>query len=530
MGTERAAEANQPWTKVTVARAQLVTALDLFARDKDPISIQCLACGGGEVIQALAEAHGEEPLAMHILSTQPRMDRWAVRKLRNQYWNAFKHVSDRSGLPREDEELLGRFNDTVNDAALFVGWWDYMALQKRLPVSAQVFQVWWYAIYEEKLSPEADLWVIRTAFPDIRQQPRVQQKRRLRRMIEKWRKNRELLAHPATEASARKKPPAIGTKADFPGLIEPALATSIGKVPSGHRWLHEIKFDGYRVQVHIDNDAVKVFTRRDNDWTKRMRKIADDARRISASSAIIDGEVVVPGENGTTDFSVLQNELKGTSTKIVFVAFDLLYLNGGDLRKLTLIERKAHLKTLIDGTAIQFSESFEIDGPKMYAHACKVGLEGVVSKVRDSAYISGRTNSWVKKTCAQRETLIIAGYALNGAKFDGIYLARRKGADLIYAGKVDHGFDKASAADLLARLKPLIRKTQPYTKQIAHKGIWAEPKLMAEIEYRAKSAEGKVRHPFSRACARMGMNRSLPVRNEKGRRGRGRRPFRTAAV
>jgi bifunctional non-homologous end joining protein LigD len=297
-------------------------------------------------------------------------------------------------------------------------------------------------------------------------------------------------------ASQRKKAAAIGPKTDFPGFIEPALATSIGKVPSGDRWLQEIKFDGYRVQVHLANEAVKVFTRRGNDWTKRLRKIADDARQISANAAIIDGEVVVPGENGTTDFSVLQSELKGKSTKIVFVAFDLLYLNGRDLRKLTLTERKSHLKNLIDGTAIQFSESFDIDGPKMYAHACRVGLEGIVSKVRDSAYTAGRSNSWVKKTCAQRETLVIAGFALDDGKWDGLYLAQRKGADLIYAGKVDHGFDKASAADLHARLKPLIRKTQPYTKRIAHKGIWVEPKLMAEIEYRAKSAEGKVRHPF----------------------------------
>jgi bifunctional non-homologous end joining protein LigD len=102
----------------------------------------------------------------------------------------------------------------------------------------------------------------------------------------------------------------------------------------------------------------------------------------------------------------------------------------------------------------------------------------------------------VKKTCAQRETFLIAGFALDGDKWDGLYLARRKGSDLIYAGKVDHGFDKASTADLQARLTPLIRKTQPYSKRIAHKGIWVEPQLMAEIEYRAKSAEGKVRHPF----------------------------------
>ena len=132
----------------------------------------------------------------------------------------------------------------------------------------------------------------------------------------------------------------------------------------------------------------------------------------------------------------------------------------------------------------------------MFAHACKVGLEGVVSKVRDSNYVSGRSNNWVKSTCAQRETLTIAGFALDGKDWDGIYVGRRKGVDLVYAGKVDHGFDKQSAADLRNRLTPLIRKTQPYNKRIAHKGIWVEPQLMAEIEYRAKSAEGKVRHPF----------------------------------
>jgi bifunctional non-homologous end joining protein LigD len=121
--------------------------------------------------------------------------------------------------------------------------------------------------------------------------------------------------------------------------------------------VHEIKFDGYRVQLHISNGAVKVFTRRGNDWTKRFRKIAHDAWHINAGSAIIDGEVVVPSADGTTDFSVLQNELKGRSTKIVMVAFDLLYLNGYDLRKLPLLKRKAHLKHPIADTDIQFSEN-----------------------------------------------------------------------------------------------------------------------------------------------------------------------------
>jgi len=297
-------------------------------------------------------------------------------------------------------------------------------------------------------------------------------------------------------AFQRRKPVAIGEKKPFPGFIDPALATSIEKVPSGARWIHEIKFDGYRVQLHIANDDIKVFTRRANDWTKRFKKIAADAYLINAGSAIIDGEVVVPAADGSTDFSVLQNELRGKSRKIVMVAFDLLYLNGYDLRKLPLVDRKAHLKQLIAKTDIQFSESFEVDGPAMYQHACSVGLEGVISKVRDSSYRSGRGNDWVKKTCAQRETLTIAGFALDGNDWDGIYVGRRKGKDLIYAGKVDHGFDKTSAADLRKRLTPLIRRTQPYTKKIAHKGVWVEPELMAEIEYRAKSAEGKVRHPF----------------------------------
>ncbi|NOJ48225.1 non-homologous end-joining DNA ligase [Bradyrhizobium archetypum] len=297
-------------------------------------------------------------------------------------------------------------------------------------------------------------------------------------------------------AFQRSKPAAIGIKAYYPGFIEPALASSIERVPTGKRWIHEIKFDGYRVQVHLTNGAVKVFTRRGNDWTRRFRKIADDAWHIAAGSAIIDGEVVVPSKDGTTDFSVLQNELKGKSNRIVLVAFDLLYLNGYDLRTVPLQERKALLKKTIDATDVQFSESFEIDGSEMYAHACKVGLEGVISKVRDSRYVSGRVNDWVKKTCAQRETLTIAGFALDGNKWDGIYLGRHKGNDLIYAGKCDHGFDKKSSTELRKRLTPLIRKTQPYSKRIAHKGIWVEPELLAEIEYRAKSAEGKIRHPF----------------------------------
>lgn len=144
-------------------------------------------------------------------------------------------------------------------------------------------------------------------------------------------------------AFQRKKTEALGVKAPLPGFITPALATSIDSVPAGERWIHEIKFDGYRVQVHLANEAVKIYTRRGHDWT-RFKKVAADAWHIKASSAVIDGEIVVPAADGTTDFSVLQNELKGTSSKIVLVAFDLLYLNGRDIQKVPLIQRKAELK------------------------------------------------------------------------------------------------------------------------------------------------------------------------------------------
>jgi bifunctional non-homologous end joining protein LigD len=141
-------------------------------------------------------------------------------------------------------------------------------------------------------------------------------------------------------AFQRKKPEVIGVKARYPGFVKLVLATQDDRVPSGTRWIHEIKFDGYRVQLHLANDAIKVFTRRGHDCTRRFKKIATDAYVINAGSAIIDGEVVAPSPDGTTDFSVLQNELKGKSTKIVMVAFDLLYLNGYDLRKLAWLSAK----------------------------------------------------------------------------------------------------------------------------------------------------------------------------------------------
>lgn len=296
----------------------------------------------------------------------------------------------------------------------------------------------------------------------------------------------------------RARPPAGGVKAVFPGFVPPSLATSIGKVPQGDQWLHEVKFDGYRVQVHIANDAVKVLTRRGHDWTPKFKKIATDAWRLNVKSAIIDGEVVVPAADGVTDFSVLQSELRAgrPSNRLVMYAFDLIYLNGYDMRKAPLSDRKAALAAIIKKSDILFSESFETDGAELFKHACAMGLEGVVSKRRDSRYRSDKTDDWIKMTCRQRETLPIVGYSMKGRHFDGLYLGRENDGALVYAGKVDHGFTRESVQDLRARLTPIVQKAQAFSRPIKKSNaVWVKPSLLAEVEYRAKSAEGKLRHP-----------------------------------
>jgi bifunctional non-homologous end joining protein LigD len=295
-----------------------------------------------------------------------------------------------------------------------------------------------------------------------------------------------------------KRPPGPGIKAPFPQFIPPALATLTTRPPSGDRWIHEIKFDGYRAQVSIQDETIRVLTRRGYDWTKRFAKIAADAWLIKADTAILDGEVVVPAPDGTFDFNRLQKALRSSkpSQELVMFAFDLLYLNGSDMRKTPLVERKAALRKLIQGTEIRYSESFDVDGRAMFKRACEMGIEGIVSKLRDSAYHSERTDSWRKMTCRVRETLIIAGYAVKDGRFNGIYLGRKKGKQLVYAGKVEHGFDEATIKDVQHQLEPLTQRTQPYDLKVKKpKAVWVAPKLMAEIEYRAQTESGKLRHP-----------------------------------
>ncbi len=292
---------------------------------------------------------------------------------------------------------------------------------------------------------------------------------------------------------ARSKP---GTKALHPGFIPPARATRLGiRPPRGSDWIHEIKFDGYRMQLQIMNQTAHVYSRSGHDWTKKCRKIAADAFLVRAKSAIVDGEVVAPAADGTVDFSAVQRAMSARrpSDALVMYAFDLLYLDGQDLRALPLIERKAMLKKLLTGSEIRFSDSFEVDGEKMFERVCAMGLEGVVSKRRLSRYRSGDTQDWIKTTCRLRETLVITGYAVKNGHFDGLYLGRADGGELVNAGRVTDGFNPKDVPSLRKRLDRVALGAVKGQK--SGSVVPVKPELLAEIEYRGITSTGKLRHP-----------------------------------
>jgi bifunctional non-homologous end joining protein LigD len=285
-----------------------------------------------------------------------------------------------------------------------------------------------------------------------------------------------------------------------PKFIEPALATLRGRPPAGDNWVHEIKFDGYRLQAHLREGNTTFYTRRGYDWTSRFKSLQAAFWDLAADRAVIDGEVVVQTPEGLSDFGALEDELgAGRSERFVFFAFDLLYLNSWDLRACALTDRKRALKALIGNVEgrLRYSEHVEADSNVLYRNACKLQLEGIVSKRKGSRYASGRTANWTKVTCRTRETFIVAGIAYkNGKKFDGIYLARRTEEGLLYAGKVENGFTPALQRDLEARARRLTAPGQPLTKKLKKpKARWLKPELLVDVEYRALAGVGKVRHP-----------------------------------
>jgi bifunctional non-homologous end joining protein LigD len=280
----------------------------------------------------------------------------------------------------------------------------------------------------------------------------------------------------------------------MPGFIKPQLATLKSKAPSGSQWVHEIKYDGYRVQVHVNRGVVKIFTRNGYDWTKRFSFIARAFRLKSQS--IFDGEVVVVHE-GRTNFSELQADLaKGSQHRMTFYAFDLLYHNGTDLRPKRQIERKEVLKSLTDmlEPPVLYSEHVLSDGNEMFAASCKLGWEGIVSKDANAPYRSDRVEAWQKVKCVQKGKFPVIGFIKDPTGVAALYLGKREGKDLVYMGKVGTGWSRTVSSQIRRQLETVVSPKSKLTKPVKKpKATWVEPSFVADVEYRDITSEGLLR-------------------------------------
>jgi bifunctional non-homologous end joining protein LigD len=288
---------------------------------------------------------------------------------------------------------------------------------------------------------------------------------------------------------------AAATSAGMPGFIKPQLATLKTKVPAGDRWLHEIKFDGYRVQVHLNKGKKRVFTRNGLDWTKRFSVIAG-ALDIPGQ-AILDGEVVVIHE-GRTNFSELQAELAaGRQDRLVYYAFDLLWRDG-DLRKLPQVERKEMLSDLLGendiGLPVIYSEHLVGDGQVMFEHAAKLNFEGIISKNAQAPYRSDRNEGWLKIKTVQQGKFPVIGFVKDPTGVAALYLGKREGKDLVYMGKVGTGWSRTVSSQIRKQLDTVVSPKSKLTKPIKKpKATWVEPTFFADVEYRDITSEGLLR-------------------------------------
>jgi bifunctional non-homologous end joining protein LigD len=297
-----------------------------------------------------------------------------------------------------------------------------------------------------------------------------------------------------------------GSKAGpLPEFVPPCLAERQKNVPEGDEWLHEIKFDGYRLEARLDKGEVKLFTRNNLDWTKRFPRVAKALASLDIEAALLDGEVVVEREDGTTSFSELVADLKaGNRARMVYYAFDLLYLNGMDLRGATLVERKHVLAGLLKRrktAPLRLSEHLTGAGRQMLDEACNLGLEGIISKRADSPYHSGRAGDWIKITCLLTDEFVVSGYVESTAQKNAIgalVLGRYRRGKLQYMGRVGTGFSRAVAAELWRAAQSRRRATSPFADALdplQRRGVvWIRPDLVADVEYRALTGDGLLRH------------------------------------
>ncbi len=305
---------------------------------------------------------------------------------------------------------------------------------------------------------------------------------------------------PAELPGARRRP--------MPDLVEPQLAAPVDRPPDGDRWLHELKFDGYRLIAVKSGDEVRLATRRGNLWTERFPTVAEAIGRLSAGHLVLDGEVVIVAPDGTTDFQALQNSLRqGRFRNHVYFAFDVLYCDGYDLTPCPLEARKQFLASLLaarrsDDQTLRYSDHVRGQGAEMYQHACQFALEGVVSKRAEGRYRSGRTPDWRKSKCLKRQEFVVVGFTRPqgarhhfGALLLGYYDQQRR---LIYSGRVGTGFTEESLAELAEQLRRRQTGDRPLDGMpsgASTRGVtWVRPELVAEVEFAQWTDDGIVRH------------------------------------
>ncbi|MBV9529049.1 DNA ligase D [Sphingomonas sp.] len=279
------------------------------------------------------------------------------------------------------------------------------------------------------------------------------------------------------------------------------LAQLVDSVPPGSRWLHEMKYDGYRLLVAVGTGEARGYTRSGLDWSEKFAGIVEAARALKVRSALIDGEAVVLEPDGRSSFQALQGALKGAPGSIDYFAFDLLELDGEDLTGLPLTERKAKLRAIIpEGRdRLRYSEHIVGNGEKLLHQFCDAGLEGVISKLATGKYVGARSGGWLKTKCIKRQEFVVVGWTPSdkSRSFRSLILGVHEKGELRYAGKVGTGFDTAELLRLMQIMAPL-EQTSPTVKapraevRGAH---WLKPKLVAEIAFTEMTNEGTLRHP-----------------------------------
>jgi bifunctional non-homologous end joining protein LigD len=282
----------------------------------------------------------------------------------------------------------------------------------------------------------------------------------------------------------------------MPGFVKPQLATLRSRAPFGDQWLHEIKYDGYRVQLHLDRGHAKAFTRNGLNWIKRFSNIA--GAFDVPGQAIVDGEVVVVHE-GRTNFSELQADLaRGDQDRLLFYAFDILWLDGRDLRKRPQIERKAILNGVFESYRLEppilYSEHVVGNGQVFFEHASKLNYEGIVSKRADAPYRSERTEAWAKVKTVHTGKFPVVGFIKDPTGVAALYLGKHEGEELIYMGKVGTGWSRTVSSQIRKQLDTVISPKSRLTKSIRKpKATWVEPRFYADVEYRDITSEGLLR-------------------------------------